>query len=87
MEISIVESWDNAYMTFSCNYSSTLFHIFGNPGLCRLRCFPPVALAWDEISGLHIFPNLQSETILVDSAPALWSSSAGSEKTTVLLLV
>ncbi|XP_008466394.1 uncharacterized protein LOC103503813 isoform X2 [Cucumis melo] len=58
-----------------------------NNRLCRLRCFPPVALAWDEISGLHIFPNLQSETILVDSAPALWSSSAGSEKTTVLLLV
>ncbi|XP_022151282.1 uncharacterized protein LOC111019107 isoform X2 [Momordica charantia] len=58
-----------------------------NSRLCRLRCFPPVALAWDDISGLHIFPNLQSETILVDSAPALWSSSAGSEKTSVLLLV
>ncbi|XP_023535375.1 GPI inositol-deacylase A-like isoform X1 [Cucurbita pepo subsp. pepo] len=58
-----------------------------NNRLCRLRCFPPVALAWDDISGLHIFPNVQSETILVDSSPALWSSSAGSEKTTVLLLV
>ncbi|XP_022981217.1 uncharacterized protein LOC111480421 isoform X2 [Cucurbita maxima] len=58
-----------------------------NNRLCRLRCFPPVALAWDDISGLHIFPNLQTETILVDSSPALWSSSAGSEKTTVLLLV
>ncbi|CAK9317462.1 unnamed protein product [Citrullus colocynthis] len=58
-----------------------------NNRLCRLRCFPPVAFAWDDISGLHIFPNLQSETILVDSSPALWSSSAGSEKTAVLLLV
>ncbi|XP_038896439.1 GPI inositol-deacylase isoform X1 [Benincasa hispida] len=58
-----------------------------NNRLCRLRCFPPVALSWDDISGLHIFLNLQSETILVDSSPALLSSSAGSEKTTVLLLV
>lgn len=55
--------------------------------LCKLRCFPPVALAWDATSGLHVFPNLYSETIVVDSSPALWSSVQGSEKTVVLLLV
>ncbi|XP_047263581.1 uncharacterized protein LOC107860723 isoform X2 [Capsicum annuum] len=55
--------------------------------LCKLRCFPPVALAWDVTSGLHIFPNLFSETILVDSSPALWTSSLGSEKTNVMLLI
>ncbi|XP_028056689.1 uncharacterized protein LOC114260719 isoform X1 [Camellia sinensis] len=58
-----------------------------NGRLCKLRCFPPVALAWDATSGLHIFPNLYSETVMVDSSPALWSSTQGSEKTTVLLLV
>lgn len=55
--------------------------------LCRLRCFPPVALAWDATSGLHIYPNLHSETITVDSFPALWTSTQDSESTTVLLLV
>ncbi|KAK9079209.1 hypothetical protein SSX86_000879 [Deinandra increscens subsp. villosa] len=55
--------------------------------LCKLRCFPPVALAWDPTSGLHIFPNLYSRTIEVDSSPALWSSTLGSEQTNVLLLV
>ncbi|WCJ21260.1 GPI inositol-deacylase [Euphorbia peplus] len=55
--------------------------------LCKLRCFPPVALAWDPTSGLHIFPNLDGEKVIVDSSPALWSSPNGSEKTTVLLLV
>ncbi|XP_065877480.1 GPI inositol-deacylase isoform X2 [Euphorbia lathyris] len=55
--------------------------------LCKLRCFPPVAIAWDPTSGLHIFPNLDGEKIIVDSSPALWSSPEGSEKTTVLLLV
>lgn len=55
--------------------------------LCKLRCFPPVALAWDNTSGLHIYPNLNSETIVVDSSPAHWSSSQQSEKTIVLLLV
>ncbi|KAK9271415.1 hypothetical protein L1049_027005 [Liquidambar formosana] len=58
-----------------------------NSRLCKLRCFPPVALAWDSTSGLHIFPNLYTETIVVDSSPALWSSIHGSEKTTVLLLL
>ncbi|XP_059640076.1 GPI inositol-deacylase isoform X2 [Cornus florida] len=58
-----------------------------NSRLCKLRCFPPVALVWDTTSGLRIFPNLYSETIGVDSSPALWSSTQGSEKTTVLLLV
>ena len=56
-------------------------------GLCKLRCFPPVALAWDSISGLHIIPNLYSETVTVDSSPAMWDSSKGSDRTTVLLLV
>lgn len=55
--------------------------------LCKLRCFPPVALAWDDISGLHIYPNLNSETILVDSSPAQWSSTQQSDKTIVLMLV
>ncbi|XP_058114854.1 GPI inositol-deacylase isoform X2 [Magnolia sinica] len=55
--------------------------------LCKLRCFPPVALAWDSTSGLHIIPNLYSETIVVDSFPAFWGSTRGSEKTTVLLMV
>ncbi|XP_061336621.1 GPI inositol-deacylase isoform X1 [Gastrolobium bilobum] len=55
--------------------------------LCKLRCFPPVALAWDDTSGLHIYPNLNSETIFVDSSPAQWSSTQQSEKTIVLLLV
>ncbi|XP_042061957.1 uncharacterized protein LOC121805967 isoform X1 [Salvia splendens] len=55
--------------------------------LCKRRCFPPVALAWDAISGLHVFPNLYSETIVVDSSPSLWSSSQNSDKTNVLLLI
>lgn len=55
--------------------------------LCKLRCFPPVALAWDATSGVHIYPNLYSHTIEVDSSPALWSSAQGSEQTNVLLLV
>ncbi|KAL3624307.1 hypothetical protein CASFOL_033123 [Castilleja foliolosa] len=55
--------------------------------ICRRRCFPPVALAWDVTSGLHVFPNLYSERIVVDSSPALWTSSQVSDKTTVLLLV
>ncbi|XP_062151547.1 GPI inositol-deacylase isoform X7 [Alnus glutinosa] len=58
-----------------------------NGRLCKLRCFPPVALVWDDTSGLHIFPNLYSETIVVDSSSALWSSTWNSEKTAVLLLV
>ncbi|KAJ6302131.1 hypothetical protein OIU77_016261 [Salix suchowensis] len=58
-----------------------------NSRLCKLRCFPPIALAWDHTAGLHILPNLFSETIMVDSSPALWSSTQGSEKTTIMLLV
>ncbi|XP_073222495.1 uncharacterized protein, partial [Cicer arietinum] len=49
--------------------------------------FPSVALAWDDIAGFHIYPNLNSETIFVDSSPAQWSSPQQSEKTVVLLLV
>lgn len=56
-------------------------------GLCKLRCFPPVALAWDSTSGLHVTPNLYSETIIVDSSPAFWGPVQGSDKTTVLLMV
>ncbi|KAH7684179.1 GPI inositol-deacylase PGAP1-like protein [Dioscorea alata] len=55
--------------------------------LCKLRCFPPVALAWDAVSGLHIIPNLYSEAIVVDSSPAMWVSNPVSERTTILLLV
>ncbi|KAG9448528.1 hypothetical protein H6P81_008493 [Aristolochia fimbriata] len=55
--------------------------------LCKLRCFPPVVLAWDSTSGLHVVPNLQSETIVVDSSPAFWGSTTDSDKTTVVLLV
>ncbi|XP_054801795.1 uncharacterized protein LOC129305762 isoform X2 [Prosopis cineraria] len=55
--------------------------------LCKLRCFPPVALAYDDTCGLHIYPNLDAETILVDSSPADWGSTRHSERTIVLLLV
>ncbi|KAM2858372.1 hypothetical protein COP2_023920 [Malus domestica] len=58
-----------------------------NSKLCKLRCFPPIAFAWDDTSGLHIFPNMYNEKIVVDSSPALWGSSKSSEKTSVLLLV
>ncbi|XP_044466690.1 uncharacterized protein LOC123196684 isoform X2 [Mangifera indica] len=58
-----------------------------NSGLCKMRCFPPVALAWDPMSGLHIFPNLYSETIVVDSSLALLSFSQRFKRTTVILLV
>lgn len=54
--------------------------------LCKLRCFPPVALAWDSVSGLHIIPNIYSETVVVDSSPAFWDSPEGTDKTTVLIL-
>ncbi|MFS8008011.1 hypothetical protein Hanom_Chr14g01267701 [Helianthus anomalus] len=49
--------------------------------LCKLRCFPYVALRWDPASGLNVFPNLNYRTIEVDSLPALWSSTQGSEQT------
>ncbi|KAJ4815701.1 GPI inositol-deacylase [Rhynchospora pubera] len=54
--------------------------------LCKLRCFPPVVLAWDSASDLHVIPNMYSETVVVDSFPALWGLAKGSEKTNVLLL-
>ncbi|KAL5201355.1 hypothetical protein ABZP36_035709 [Zizania latifolia] len=54
--------------------------------LCKLRCFPPIALTWDSASGLHIIPNIYSETIVVDSSPAFWDSHQGTERTTVLVL-
>ncbi|CAM6094752.1 unnamed protein product [Calypogeia fissa] len=54
--------------------------------LCKLRCFPPVALVWDP-SGLEVFPNLYHNIVTVDSSPAMWGSKSSSESTTVLLLV
>ncbi|TVU11060.1 hypothetical protein EJB05_44622 [Eragrostis curvula] len=54
--------------------------------LCKLRCFPPVALAWDSVSGLHIVPNINTETLVVDSSPAFWDSPEGTDRTTVLVL-
>ncbi|KAI3973865.1 hypothetical protein MKX01_030441 [Papaver californicum] len=55
--------------------------------LCKLRCFPPAGVVSDPISGLQIIPNLYSETIWVDSSPAFWASTPGSEKTTIMLMV
>jgi glycosylphosphatidylinositol deacylase len=55
--------------------------------LCKARCFPPVALVWDPPFGLEVIPNLDSEIVVVDSAPAIWGSSYGSEHTTIVLLV
>ncbi|KAG2633875.1 uncharacterized protein LOC120660149 isoform X1 [Panicum virgatum] len=54
--------------------------------LCKLRCFPPVALAWDSVAGLHIIPNIYSETLVVDSSPAFWDSAEGTDRTTVMIL-
>lgn len=55
--------------------------------ICKARCFPPVALVWDPPFGLEVIPNLDSEIVVVDSAPAIWGSSYGSEHTTILLMV
>ncbi|XP_020258508.1 uncharacterized protein LOC109834902 [Asparagus officinalis] len=55
--------------------------------ICKLRCFPPVALAWDAISGLHVAPTLYSKTMVVDSSPGMWDSGDMSDRTNVLLLV
>jgi hypothetical protein len=55
--------------------------------LCKLRCFPPVALAWDSVSGLHIIPNIYSEIVVVDSSPAFWDLPEGTDRTTVMILV
>jgi len=62
-------------------------YIFGIVDLCKLRCFPPVALAWDSVAGLHIIPNIYSETLVVDSSPAFWDSAEGTDRTTVMILV
>lgn len=55
--------------------------------LCKLRCFPPLALIWDPLTGLAVIPNFYSETVAVDSSPALWGSYSGSKETAVVLLV
>ncbi|KAJ7535798.1 hypothetical protein O6H91_12G046400 [Diphasiastrum complanatum] len=75
--------------TSSCGISDSQMQQAGDKeraGFCKLRCFPPLALAWDPYAGLEIFPNLHNETIVLDSSPATWSSY-GSEKSTILLLV
>ncbi|KAG0463108.1 hypothetical protein HPP92_021584 [Vanilla planifolia] len=59
----------------------------GNMDEKQLRCFPPVGLAWDSISGMRVIPNIYSETISVDSSPAMWDSRKDSERTILLLLV
>ncbi|KAI5083289.1 hypothetical protein GOP47_0003032 [Adiantum capillus-veneris] len=56
-------------------------------GLCKLRCFPPVALVWDSLTGVAVIPNFFAETIAVDSSPALWSTRRGSRESTVIILV
>ncbi|CAA6661528.1 unnamed protein product [Spirodela intermedia] len=79
--------------TVGCGIKASTLHIEKQAGdvehssLCKLRCFPPVALAWDAMSGVHIVPNLYSEIIQVDSSPAKWGSNAESDKTTLLLLI
>eukprot|EP00252_Welwitschia_mirabilis_P024612 TRINITY_DN7353_c0_g1_i1.p1 TRINITY_DN7353_c0_g1~~TRINITY_DN7353_c0_g1_i1.p1 ORF type:complete len:839 (-),score=150.73 TRINITY_DN7353_c0_g1_i1:172-2490(-) len=55
--------------------------------LCKLRCFPPVALVWDTESGLSVLPNLFVDTIAVDSSPAWWNSRKDSGKNILLLMV
>lgn len=55
--------------------------------LCKLRCFPPLVITWDSESGLQVIPNVYSETVIVDSSPALWDSSLGSDRTTLMLLI
>eukprot|EP00250_Pteridium_aquilinum_P021427 c25120_g1_i1 orf=424-3750(-) len=55
--------------------------------LCKLRCFPPLALVWDSLTGVAVIPNFYSETIAVDSSPALWSARRGSGETTIMILV
>lgn len=72
---------------FSSCLQSAKLQLYGTAGLCKLRCFPPVALAWDTTSGLLVIPNLFAETIVVDSSAALLGSNPDSDRTTVLLLV
>lgn len=78
--------------TLSCGIQATVL-AKDNPGpeellkLCRGRCFPPVALVWDPPFGLEVLPNLDSEIVVVDSAPGIWGTSYGSEHTTIVLLV
>lgn len=88
----LITSFHSVTKQFLYNCDVVIFflilnQLIGISGLCKMRCFPPVALAWDPISGVHIFPNLYSETIVVDSSPALLSFPQRSERTTVLLLV
>ncbi|KAH7282837.1 hypothetical protein KP509_35G049700 [Ceratopteris richardii] len=78
--------------TASCGIRNSVF-ANEDPGdlehtsLCKLRCFPPVALVWDPLTGIAVIPNFFSETIVVDSSPALWSARRGSRETTVAILV
>ncbi|XP_020696935.1 uncharacterized protein LOC110110005 isoform X3 [Dendrobium catenatum] len=72
--------------TEGCGLKDSADHV-DQSSLCRLRCFPTVGLAWDSVSGLHVIPNINSETIIVDSSPAMWDSGQGSDRTIVFLLV
>ncbi|XP_020577654.1 uncharacterized protein LOC110022858 isoform X2 [Phalaenopsis equestris] len=72
--------------TEGCGLKDSADHV-DESSLCRLRCFPPVGLAWDSVSGLHVIPNINSETVIVDSSPGMWDSSQGSDRTNVFLLV
>ncbi|MCO5581420.1 hypothetical protein L7F22_035304 [Adiantum nelumboides] len=56
-------------------------------GLCKLRCFPPVALVWDSLTGVAVIPNFFADTLAVDSSPALWSTRRGSRESTVIILI
>lgn len=78
--------------TTSCGIRNSVF-ANEEPGdrehtsLCKLRCFPPLALVWDPLTGLAVIPNFYTETIALDSSPALWGTRHGSEESTIILLV
>ncbi|PKA55842.1 hypothetical protein AXF42_Ash018749 [Apostasia shenzhenica] len=56
--------------TEGCGLKDSAGHM-DQSSLCRLRCFPPVAIAWNSVSGLHVIPNVYSETVVVDSSAAI----------------
>ncbi|XP_024528955.1 GPI inositol-deacylase [Selaginella moellendorffii] len=54
--------------------------------LCKLRCFPPLAMLWDPYAGLQILPNLRVETIVSDSSTVLPGLKYGSQEASMVLL-
>lgn len=72
--------------TEGCGLKDSADHV-DQSSLCRLRCFPPVGLAWDSVSGIHVIPNINLETVIVDSSPAMWDSGQGLDRTILFLLV